>query len=212
MVDPHRLLAFAATAFVLIVIPGPSVLFVISRGVSLGRRAAVATVAGNALGAYLQALLVAAGLGTVVARSATVFTVVKLAGAAYLGYLGLQAFRHRRSLAAALDVAATPRSLRRIVREGFVVGVTNPKVAVFFASVLPQFVDPSRAAVPLQMALLGLVFVAIALVSDSVWGVAAGSAKSWLQASPDRLAAVGGTGGVITMALGVRLALTGRHD
>jgi threonine/homoserine/homoserine lactone efflux protein len=212
MLDPHRLAAFAATAFALIIVPGPSVLFVVSRGVAFGRRAALATVAGNAAGVYLQVLAVAAGLGAVLERSVVLFDAVRLAGAAYLVYLGVQAVRHRRALAAVLDVGAQPRSMRRIVREGFFVGLSNPKAALFFAAVLPQFVDPALGRVPLQMALLGLVFVAIALVSDGAWGLAAGSARAWLGKSPERLAFLGGLGGVITIGLGLRLALTGRRD
>src|SRR4051794_21234719 len=138
-----HLLEFAITAFVLIIVPGPSVLFVVSRGVALGRRAALATVLGNGIGVYLQVLLVAAGLGTILERSVLLFDVVRLAGAAYLVYLGVQAFRHRRGLAAVVDVGTRPRSMRRILREGFIVGISNPKTALFFAAVLPQFVDPA---------------------------------------------------------------------
>lgn len=212
MVPTDSLLAFAATAFALIVIPGPSVLFVISRGVALGRRAAVATVLGNAAGAYTQVVVVALGLGTLIERSATLFTAVKLVGAMYVVFLGVQAFRHRERLASVSDAATTPRGTRRILREGYVVGITNPKSAVFMAAVLPQFADPSRGHVPLQLLLLGLVFVGIALVSDSVWGLAAGSARVWLGRSPRRLAALGGAGGLVMIGLGVRLAVTGRQD
>jgi threonine/homoserine/homoserine lactone efflux protein len=215
VIDPHRVLAFAGLAFALIVVPGPSVLFVISRGVALGRRAAFATVVGNTLGAATQVALVAAGLGAIVARSIVVFNVVKFAGAAYLIWLGVQAFRHRGDLArsaAVLDHAVAPKATRRIVREGFIVGVSNPKIIVFFAAVLPQFVDPNAGWVPVQMAILGLVFVTIALVSDSMWGLAAGTARTWLSRSPKRLERIGGIGGVVTVGLGLRLALTGRHD
>ena len=132
MVDPHRLLAFAAAAFLIIVVPGPSVLFVVSRGVALGRRAAIATVLGNSLGALSQGSLVAFGLGAVVAKSIVAYTVVKFVGAAYLVYLGWNAFRERHVLAATLDRAVEPKSVRRIIREGFVVGVTNPKVIIFY--------------------------------------------------------------------------------
>ena len=212
MVPTDSLLAFAATAFALIVIPGPSVLFVISRGVALGRRAAVATVLGNAAGAYTQVVVVALGLGTLIERSATLFTAVKLVGAMYVVFLGVQAFRHRERLASVIDAATAPRGTRRILREGYVVGITNPKSAVFMAAVLPQFADPGRGHVPLQLLLLGLVFVAIALVSDSIWGLAAGSARVWLGRSPRRLSALGGLGGLVMIGLGVRLAVTGRQD
>jgi threonine/homoserine/homoserine lactone efflux protein len=212
VIPTGSLLAFAATAFVLIVTPGPSVLFVISRGVALGGRAAVATVLGNAAGAYMQVVVVALGLGALIERSATLFTVAKFVGAAYIIFLGVQAVRHRRSLASVLDAAMAPRANRRILREGFVVGITNPKSAVFIAAILPQFTDPARGHVSLQLLVLGLVFVGIALVSDSTWGLAAGYARAWLGRSPQRLEALGGLGGLVMIGLGVRLAVTGRQD
>jgi threonine/homoserine/homoserine lactone efflux protein len=212
MIDVHRLGSFMLLAFLIIVIPGPSVLFTISRGVALGRRAAVATVAGNCAGVYVQVIAVSLGLGSIVQRSITVFTLVKLVGAGYLVYMGVEMFRHRADLATALDLAVEPKPVHRIVREGFVVGLTNPKVIVFFAATLPSFVDPSRGRVPVQMAMLGLVFITIGFVSDSSWGLLAGTARVWLRRSPKRLAALGGAGGLAIIGLGVRLAVTGRHD
>src|SRR5512143_2729684 len=117
MVDPHRLLALVATAFVIIVVPGPSVLFVISRGVTLGRRAGLATVLGNESGLAVQIAAVAAGIGAIVARSIVVFTTIKIVGALYLTYLGVQAMRHRRSLANAFAVGVDPKPISRIMRE-----------------------------------------------------------------------------------------------
>src|SRR5580765_4156319 len=160
------LAAFAAASFVLIVIPGPSVLFVISRGVVLGRRAALATVVGNCAGVYVQVAAVALGVGAIVERSAVVYDTIKLAGAAYLVWLGVRTFRNRRGLAQALGAPVMAKSGRRILREGFVVGLTNPKAAVFFAAILPQFTDPALGHVPLQMLILGVVFTAIAMVCD----------------------------------------------
>lgn len=212
MIATDRLAAFATAAFVLIVVPGPSVLFVISRGVALGRRAALATVLGNAGGLLAQVVAVALGVGTVVARSAAVFQVLKLGGAAYIVVLGVRALRDRKRLSTVLDAGVAPASARRLLAEGFVVGVSNPKSIVFFAAVLPQFVDRSLGHVPLQLAILGLVFVAIALVCDSLWAVAAGTARQWLAGSPARLEALGGIGGVLMIGLGLRLALTGRKD
>ena len=200
--------AYALASFLLVVVPGPSVLFVISRGVALGRRAALATVVGNAAGVYLQALLVAVGLGAVISRSAVVFNTIKLAGAAYLVYLGVQAFRHRRALSSVLD-AADVRPTSHLLREGFLVGIANPKATVFFAAILPQFVNPDGAPAALQMAVLGLVSVVVALLSDSCWGLAAGSARSWLSASPRRLELLGGAGGLTMIGLGFGLAASG---
>jgi threonine/homoserine/homoserine lactone efflux protein len=210
--DPGRLAAFAVAAFVIIVVPGPGVLFIVSRGVSLGRRAALATVIGHLGGQVVQFLAVAVGVGAIVERSIAVFTVLKLAGAAYLVWLGIQAIRHRHALASALGTAHTRLPLRRVARDGFIVGVTNPKGFALFASVLPQFIDPGVGHVPLQTGLLGLIFCIIALASDSTWAFVAGTARAWFARSPRRLAAVRGTGGLITIGLGVRLAATGRRD
>jgi len=207
-----RLLTFSDAAFALIVIPGPSVLFVVGRGMALGRRAALATVLGNAAGQYVQIVLVALGAGAVVERSVAVYTAFKLVGAAYLVVLGLRAIRRRHSLARVVDAALEPRSALRIVREGFVVGVSNPKSLVFFAAILPQFVDQSLGHTTVQMLLLGLIFIAIALVSDSAWGMAAGTARAWLSRSPRRLAAIGGASGAVMIGLGLGLVLTGRKD
>ncbi|MFD5320788.1 LysE family translocator [Streptomyces sp. NPDC127098] len=215
MTSPDRLLAFAAMSFLLIIVPGPSVLFVIGRALAHGRRAALTTVVGNTLGAYTLVIAVALGVGTIVERSALVFTALKLAGAAYLVYLGVRAVRERRSLraefAAEGDGAAARRGLRTLW-EGYVVGVTNPKTIVFFAAVLPQFIDRAQGHVTLQMLLLGLVFNAIALTLDSVWGLVAAGARGWFARSPRRLSAIGGFGGFAMIGLGVTVAATGRTD
>lgn len=212
MVPAERLAAFAVAAFALIVVPGPSVLFVISRGVALGRRAALATVVGNTAGVSVQVVAVAAGLGALVERSIVAFTAIKLVGAVYLVWLGVQALRHRRGLSTAFEGAARPRQLGRLVRDGFVVGLANPKAIVFFAAVLPQFADPASGHVPVQLLVLGMVFAGIALVSDGTWAVVSGTARDWLARSPRRLELLGGTGGVVMIGLGVRLLATGRKD
>jgi threonine/homoserine/homoserine lactone efflux protein len=209
--DSSTLVAFLVTCWVFVVIPGPSVLFVISRGVALGRRAALLTVVGNTLGVVLLVVLVAAGVGAVVERSILAYEVIRIGGALYIVYLGVQAIRHRRSLATVLDATAV-RSSRQVVREGFIVGVTNPKAIVFYTAVLPQFVNRDGAPVPVQLIALGLILAVIALVSDSMWAVLAGSARRWLAGRPQRLERLGGTGGLIMIGLGTRLALTGRRD
>src|SRR5262249_7793187 len=146
-----HLLAFTIAAFLIILVPGPSVLFVVSRAIALGRATGVATVAGNTIGAFCQVVAVAIGIGPLVERSLLLFTVRKLAGAAYLVFLGVQAIRHRRSLAAALGAKVERKTVMRLMLDGFLVGVTNPKVIVFFAAILPQFVDRSAGNVPLQI-------------------------------------------------------------
>jgi threonine/homoserine/homoserine lactone efflux protein len=210
MLPTDHLLAFVVIAFVLILVPGPSVLFVVTRSLTLGRAAGVATVAGNTAGVYVQVIAVAFGLGALVQESITAYTVIKFAGAAYLIYIGVQTFRHRRSLAAALDSPVEPKLLRRILTDGFVVGLFNPKVIVFFMAVLPQFVDRGGGSVTLQLLTLGAIFCGIALLCDSMWVLLAGVARAWLVASPGRLAAIGGAGGLTIVGLGAGLAVSGR--
>ena len=212
MVSLGQVAAFAAAALVLIVIPGPGVLFVIGRALAHGRRTALLSVAGHAAGNWVVAVCVALGVGTVVERSAAVFTAVRLAGAAYLVWLGIQAFRHRNSLAEVLDSAAVPRGDVRAAREGLVVGVTNPKAVILFAAVLPQFVDRPAGHVPAQMLILGAISIPIGLASDSCWVLAASIVRSWFARSTRRLMLVGGAGGLAMIGLGLTLALTGRKD
>lgn len=212
MITLGNLLGFAVASLVLIAIPGPSVLFVIGRALSLGRASAIASVVGNAVGVYVVAVLVAFGLGTLVQRSDTAFTVIKLAGAAYLVLLGVQAFRHRHDIAAALEARVSQVSRWRAMRQGFIVGVGNPKALIIFGAVLPQFVDRQAGHVPEQMLLLSLVSFGIALVSDSLWAVAASAARSWFARNPRLLSAVGGAGGLALIGVGASVALTRRRN
>ena len=212
MISADRLLAFGAMSFLLIVIPGPSVLFVIGRALAHGRRAALNTVVGNTLGAYVLVAAVALGIGPIVERSAIVFTALKLAGAAYLIHLGVRAFRERDSLSTVLTADSPPRNPLRTLWDGFAVGVSNPKTIVFFAAVLPQFVDPVRGHLVVQMLTLGMIFNVIALASDSLWGVVASQARDWFGRSPRRLSLVGGVGGLTMIGLGVTVAVTGRKE
>jgi threonine/homoserine/homoserine lactone efflux protein len=207
-----HLLAFTLTAFLLIAVPGPSVLFTVSRALALGRIAGVATVAGNTAGVCVQVMAVAFGIGALAERSVLVFNLIKLGGAGYLIFLGIQAIRHRRRLAEALGTRLENKSIARIVTDGFVVGLGNPKVIVFFAAVLPQFADRAAGHVTAQLLVLGALFAGIALISDSVWAVAAGSARAWLGRSPRRLELIGGTGGLAMIGIGTALAVSGRHD
>jgi threonine/homoserine/homoserine lactone efflux protein len=203
------LLAFALASVVLIAVPGPSVLFVVGRSLALGRRGGLLSVLGNELGSLVPITAVALGVGSVVAQSIALFTVVKLLGAGYLAYLGIQAIRHRRE---GTDVGTDPRarvaSSWTTLRQGFVVGATNPKTIVFFVAALPQFVDFHAGAVPLQMLVLGLVFTLIALVCDGAWAVLAGTARAWFARSPRRLSTIRATGGGMMIGLAGTLALT----
>ena len=202
--------AFAAASVLLIAIPGPSVLFVVGRSLALGRSSGLLSVLGNELGALPLVAAVAFGIGAVVAESMLLFTVVKLLGASYLVWLGIQAIRHRTDTTTA--DGAPPRGAPSpwvTLRQGFVVGVTNPKTVVFFVAALPQFVDVGAGHVPLQMMVLGLLFTLIALVCDSLWALLAGAARSWFASSPRRLTTIRVTGGGMMIGLGGVLALSG---
>jgi threonine/homoserine/homoserine lactone efflux protein len=214
MMPVSHVLAFTAVVTVLIAVPGPSVLFTISRALTVGRRSALFTVIGNEIGLYVQVIAVAFGVGAVVERSAQILTVVKFAGAAYLVGLGVQAVRHRKSMAEALTAQLRPVTPLRAIRDGFVVGAANPKTIVFFIVALPEFTSsaPGHLPVQVQMLILGALFPVIALGLDSAWATAAGTARQWFIRSPRRLVMIGGAGGLVMIGLGVSVAVTGRKD
>ncbi len=213
MIPSRHLAEFLITVYVLILIPGPSVLFVVSRGVSLGRRAAFVSAVGNETGLTLQLALVSVGLGAVVARSDAVFTGLKLIGAAYLVFLGVRNIRDRKKLAEIFGAgSSTPKPLGRIYREGLIVGATNPKGILIFTAILPQFIVRSQGHVTLQLISLGAICVLIALLSDGLWAMLSGTARHWLGSSPHRLERMSATGGVMLVGLGVGLAVTGRKS
>jgi threonine/homoserine/homoserine lactone efflux protein len=203
--------AFALTALVIILIPGPSVMFIVARALSYGRKAALLTVVGNTVGEYLQVIAVAFGIGALAERSVAVLTGLKLFGALYLVYLGGKTIRERKSLLTLLQPEKTP-SRRRFLLQGFIVGASNPKTVVFLVAILPLFVNRANGGLPAQILLLGLVFSAIALVCDNAWGLFAGTARAWFAKSPKRLELIGGIGGLAIIAVGIRLALTGNKD
>jgi threonine/homoserine/homoserine lactone efflux protein len=208
MPSSSQALAFAVTATILVVIPGPSVLFTIGRALTIGRRGALVTVLGNALGMCVQVAAVAFGLAALIETSAHVYTAVKLVGAAYLVFLGVQAIRHRRALVG--DTGAPPVvRTRRVLREGFVVGLTNPKMIVFFAAALPQFIDRDGGHVSLQMLALGMIVPFVAVACDSSWAFAAGTARTWFARSDRRIERMSTAGGVAMVGVGAALALSG---
>jgi threonine/homoserine/homoserine lactone efflux protein len=200
-------------ATVIIVVPGPSVLFIVGRALSYGRRAALFSIAGNSIGSYLAAVCVAVGLGPLLQRSDVLFQTIKLLGAAYLLWLGVQAWRHSKDGAVATE-SATPVVVApwRSVRTGVLVGVTNPKAFILFAAILPQFVNRSAGSVPVQMLILATVPIAVGLVTDTGWGMLAGQARAWLSRSPRRMTVLGRAGGVSMIGLGLSVAVTGRHN
>jgi threonine/homoserine/homoserine lactone efflux protein len=213
MVSSSRLIAFAATAFVVIVIPGPSVLFAVGRALANGRRVAVVSVLGNALGEFIQVIAVGVGIGALVEQSVAAFTVVKLIGGCYLIYLGFKTFKDRRSLAAAVSaVRPTSRSDPASFLQGLTVGATNPKTIVFLAAILPQFVSRAAGDVTGQILVLGLIFATIAALSDTAWVLAASAFRAWFGRSSRRLELVGGFGGLSIAAVGAAFLVSGRKD
>jgi threonine/homoserine/homoserine lactone efflux protein len=203
---------FVFTASVLALVPGPSVLFVVSRSLALGRTAGLATAVGDNLGKIVQVVVVAFGAGIILEQSIVVFNIVKLVGAAYLVYLGVQAIRHRRSLHDTLEGSVEPRQTRRILGDALVVGASNPKGVVIISAVLPQFIDRAAGHLPLQLLTLGAIFVVVTLAANLIWALGASSARSWFARSPRRLEAVGGAGGLTMIGIGVSLAIAGRND
>ena len=189
---------------VIILAPGPSVLFVIARAIAWGRATAVFTVAGNVTGAFSLSVFVALGLGPILQRSELAYIAVQWSGGLYLVYLGIDAIRKRSAHAADMtNQGEIAPSIRRSIRDGFWVGALNPKGVVFFAAVLPQFIDRERGSVTAQLILLGAIFAILAFVSDGSWGMLAGTARNWLATDAKRLERLRATGGVIMIILGI---------
>ena len=209
MVIPSRLTEYIVAAMVIILAPGPSVLFVIARAISWGRKVAVFTVAGNVTGSFVLSVFVAIGLGPLLQRSDLAYTAVQWGGGLYLIYLGIDAIRHRTVHAADMQNQgdAAP-SISRSIRDGFWVGSLNPKAIVFYAAVLPQFIDRERGSVTAQLIFLGAIFSTLAFISDGTWGLLAGTARQWLATDASRLEKLRATGGSIMIALGVAVLIS----
>ena len=204
--NASAVVGFLAVSLAVIVVPGPSVVFAVSRAVVAGRRNALLTVLGNASGLFVQIAVIALGLGYVVTESDTAAMVLRLIGATYLVWLGIDTIRHRHSASQALDLDA-PRATVTPWRDGFMVGVTNPKSLVVLAVLLPRYADSDASPVQFQMLALGALFCAIAIVSDGSWALGAAGARRWLASDPRRLAQTSVAGGVVMIALGLFLAL-----
>ena len=205
--DRGALAVFMVSAIVLLVIPGPAVLYIVAQSVSRGRLAGIASMLGIQVGGLVHVAAAAAGLSALLMRSAVAFNVVKYAGAAYLVFLGA-----RRLLGREHDEAPgtrPERSFWRLFGQGIVVNVLNPKTALFFFSFLPQFVDVSRGSVALQIATLGLVFILLATVSDGLYALAAGSAAGWLRGRPGFVRGERYTTGSVLVGLGLLTAFSG---
>ncbi|MEI6551750.1 MAG: LysE family translocator [Actinomycetes bacterium] len=208
MIIPTRLAEYIVAAMVIILAPGPSVLFVIARAIAWGRKTAVFTVAGNVTGAFCLSTFVAFGLGPILQNSDIAYITVQFVGGLYLVYLGVDAIRHREVQAADMtnqgDVAP---SVRRSIRDGFWVGALNPKGLVFYAAVLPQFIDRERGHITSQLIFLGAIFSILAFISDGSWGLLAGTAREWLATDPKRLERLRATGGTIMIILGISVLI-----
>jgi threonine/homoserine/homoserine lactone efflux protein len=210
IVAPERLALFAAAALALLVVPGPAVLYVVTRSIHQGRRAGLVSVLGIHLGTLVHITAATAGLSALLVSSATAFTVVKLAGAAYLIGLGLWTLLSRAP--GAEPALVGERRLRRVFLQGVVVNVLNPKTALFFLAFLPQFVDPDRGHATLQIALLGVTFGALGMVTDSLWAVGAGAAGDVLRRSRRFAGVQRYVAGSVFVGLGVVTALAGSGE
>ncbi|BAU33063.1 LysE family translocator [Microcella alkaliphila] len=207
MIDPASALAFLALSLVIIVVPGPGVLFVVGRALVLGTRGALISVLGNAAGVAVQIVVVAAGLGVVIARSEVLFTAMKIGGALVLVWLGIQSIRHRNAISADEASAVSGRT-RTLVRDSVIVGLTNAKTIVFFVAALPQAANPSIGSPTVQMLMLGAAFLVIGIACDSLWAIAAGSARDWFATNAARIAVVRAGGGAALVALGLGMGLS----
>ena len=209
MVSGGQLATFFAASIVIIMVPGPSVLFTLARGVAWGRAVAVLTVLGNSIGTLLLSVVVALGLGPLLAHSRAFSITLQLAGGAYLFWLGISALRHRHAHARAMTEREADRpSNLHVVRQGFTVGVLNPKSLVFFAAVFPHFVDRTAGSVTVQLLIFGAIFSVMAFLSDGTWGLIAGTAREWLSGSPHRLVLLRAIGGCVMMGLGVLIIVS----
>ncbi|MEY4499843.1 MAG: hypothetical protein RL319_831 [Actinomycetota bacterium] len=206
------LLAFLATSFTLVAIPGPSVMFIIGRTLSHGRKAGLITVLFNSLGHSTWMLAVAFGLGAFLASIPSALHIIQVVGAIYLGYLGIQSIRHRKNDELQLaeknaEVEAGNKSSSptwKIARDAYLIGFSNPKVAVFFFAVLPQFVEPG-ANFTLQFLVLGIIFEIMGNLGDAAYSLSASVARNWIFSKTGRLATIVGIGGILITGLAIFL-------
>ena len=204
MAIPSRFPEYLIASILIILAPGPSVLFAIARAIAWGRMTAVVTVAGNALGMFALSILIAFGLGPILERSEIVFITVQVLGGLYLIYLGIDALRNSKIEAAEMVSQGDIRpSHLRSIRDGFWVGALNPKGLVFFAAILPQFLDRDGKSLTGQLLLMGATFAILAIIGDGTWGLLAGTVRIWMASSPKRLVLLRKLGGGVIVALGV---------
>lgn len=199
-----NLAGFLVLAIVIIVVPGPSVLFAIGRALVLGTRLAVLSVLGNALGVGLQIVVVSLGLGVIIQQSPPVFFAIKIAGALMIAYLGIRAFLDRGKLELVDEKSSSSST---VVKQSIVVGITNAKTFVFFVAALPSFVSTADGNPVVQMLVLGAIFSVIGIASDMVYAVSAGKARDWLSTSKKRLEIFRGAGGIALSLLGLYMLM-----
>jgi threonine/homoserine/homoserine lactone efflux protein len=213
VIIPSRIWEYVITAALIIIAPGPSVLFIIARAIAWGRKTAVLSAVGNVTGALVLSVLVAVGFGPLLQRSDLAYAAMQWGGGAYLIYLGVDAIRHRKIHAANMTERNSnqPRAMKSL-HDGFWVGILNPKTLVFFAAILPQFIDRGRGSVTEQLLFLGVLFSIMALISDGSWGFLAGTARRWLASDAHRLIKLRATGGMVMIVLGVLVVMAAiRH-
>ena len=209
IVVPTRIWEYCIAAMIIILAPGPSVLFVIARAIAWGRATAVATVAGNVTGAFSLSVVVAVGLGPILQRSEIAFISVQVLGGLYLVYLGVTAIKHSQIHASDMTNQGDIRPSKwRSMREGFWVGALNPKGIVFFAAILPQFVDREAGSITSQLILMGAIFAFLGFFSDAGWGILAGTIRNWLATELKRLVLMRMTGGIVMVILGLLTLLS----
>jgi threonine/homoserine/homoserine lactone efflux protein len=208
---PRELLMFLTAAVVLLVIPGPAVLYIVTRSVDQGFKAGLASASGIATGGLTHIFAAAFGLSALLVSSAMAYSAVKYAGAAYLIYLGIKKFRERPEAGELKNVELA--SLRQVYGQAILVQVLNPKSAMFFFAFLPQFVSPARGPMVPQFLALGAIFTVMGLVSDSTWAFTAGSAAGWLRRNPVFLRKQKYVAGTVYLGLGLATAIGGsRHS
>jgi threonine/homoserine/homoserine lactone efflux protein len=207
--DTGTLAVFAAAAIALLVIPGPAVLYIVTQSIEHGRTAGLVSMLGIQTGGLVHVLAAALGLSALLMRSATAFEIVKFAGAGYLIFLGLRKLFSRERFETTSE--RPPRRLDRLYRQGIVVNVLNPKTALFFFAFLPQFVDVDQGSVGLQIAALGVFFLVLAVISDGMYALAAGTASAWLRGNPRFLRAERWISGTVLVGLGLTAALSGSN-
>ena len=204
MINTQNLAQFILASVAIILVPGPSVLFVIARAVAWGRLTSLITALGNALGMLLLSVFIAVGLGPLLQRYELLLLVVQVLGGMYLIHLGIDAWRHRQEHADDMvKIEEVKPSNYQILLQGFTVGALNPKALVFFSAVFPQFVDPDVGSITIQLLIFGAIFTALALLLDGTWGVLVGSSRDWFVTSMNRLVFLRTIGAVVMMALGV---------